>query len=313
MSVPHPDFRVAAVVVTFNRPVLLKRCIESLLDQTHALTEIIVVDNAGIEDNKDDIVGLSGNINYIKLVHNVGGAGGFHFGLREAFKTSADAVILMDDDGFPERSAIEQLVVVMTTRELGVVNCLVLDEDARDELCFEMPYAGEVINDLPAARRLSVDGILENRVGAFNGTMISRSTFEKVGNIKAECFIWGDETEYVMRARRMGVEMATVVGAHQFHPRARGDLVQLKPFAPVRIPPQQRSHYFYRNLGFIRFHYMSFSSFLKGGVSYFITLTLKVGIGEALKCTMYYIDGALDTYRLTPSRSTLLAKIPDSN
>ena len=311
MQAPSSTLRVAAVVVTFDRPKLLKRCIEALLNQTYPIQEIIVIDNAGSDDVCKSIEALGDNIKYLKLAHNVGGAGGFYLGLREAFNGEVDAVVLMDDDGHSDANAVGMLAFHTSVHGTDIVNCLVLDEESPQELAFEMPYADDIIYDLSAAQRHSIDGVLDDRVGAFNGTMISRKAFEMVGNVKAECFIWGDETEYVLRARRKGLRMTTVVGAHHFHPRARGELIQLKPFSSVRIPPMQRSHYFYRNLGFIRFRYMSFPAFLKGGVSYFVTLTAKVGLWEAFKFCLYYIDGASDTYALSPSRRELMEKLPN--
>ncbi len=39
------DILVSVVIPTYNRPVYLKRCIDSVVDQTHRNLEIIVVDD----------------------------------------------------------------------------------------------------------------------------------------------------------------------------------------------------------------------------------------------------------------------------
>ena len=38
--------KVICIVVTFNRKEMLKRCIDSLLDQTKKIDKILIVDNA---------------------------------------------------------------------------------------------------------------------------------------------------------------------------------------------------------------------------------------------------------------------------
>ncbi len=43
---------VAAVVVTYNRKVLLKECLDALLAQTRPLDSIIVVDNASTDGTR---------------------------------------------------------------------------------------------------------------------------------------------------------------------------------------------------------------------------------------------------------------------
>ena len=39
------DILVSVVIPTYNRPVYLKRCVDSVINQTHKNTEIIVVDD----------------------------------------------------------------------------------------------------------------------------------------------------------------------------------------------------------------------------------------------------------------------------
>ena len=50
--------KIAAVVVTYNRLELLKKCIQSLRDQTRRLDEIIVVNNksAAVEGHRDQAI-----------------------------------------------------------------------------------------------------------------------------------------------------------------------------------------------------------------------------------------------------------------
>ncbi|MFH0765533.1 MAG: glycosyltransferase, partial [Calditrichota bacterium] len=57
ISSPHPQhhpqhqhFSVSAVVVTWNSLKDIDRCLDSLLNQTHPLKRIIVVDNASSDD-----------------------------------------------------------------------------------------------------------------------------------------------------------------------------------------------------------------------------------------------------------------------
>ena len=82
------NIKIAAVVVTYNRFVLLQKCIAALRDQTHKLDAIIVVDNASTDftgewlDKQKDLI----------VIHqaNLGGSGGFHRGIKEAFERKFD-------------------------------------------------------------------------------------------------------------------------------------------------------------------------------------------------------------------------------
>jgi len=77
---------VAAVVVTYNRKSLLMRCLLALLRQTRPLQKIIVVDNASTDGTREELAQEGyldeSAIEYVRLEHNTGGAGGFHTGAQ---------------------------------------------------------------------------------------------------------------------------------------------------------------------------------------------------------------------------------------
>ena len=64
---------VSILIPTFNRAMLLKRAVESVLKQDYPNIEIIISDNAS-EDNTTDIVNSfsSEKIKYIKREKNIG-------------------------------------------------------------------------------------------------------------------------------------------------------------------------------------------------------------------------------------------------
>jgi GT2 family glycosyltransferase len=100
---------VWAVVVTYNRRALLEQCLDALRAQTRPPDRILVVDNASTDGTaewvrgQDDVVALL-------LDENVGGAGGFHAGMRLAHAGGADWLWLMDDDTIPRPDALERLL-----------------------------------------------------------------------------------------------------------------------------------------------------------------------------------------------------------
>ena len=92
--------KVSLIIPTFNRSLLLTKCLDSLVNQTYPITdyEIIVVDNNSI-DNTFDIVN-----EYIKKYSNLryfkekkpGLVNARHTGAKNA---SFDYLIFTDDDG----------------------------------------------------------------------------------------------------------------------------------------------------------------------------------------------------------------------
>ena len=101
---------VAAVVVTYNRLPLLQQCLQALDAQTAALAAIWVIDNASTDGTEAAVRGMNlPNLIYRHTGRNLGGAGGFAYGVREAALAGYDALWLMDDDTIPEPEALEKL------------------------------------------------------------------------------------------------------------------------------------------------------------------------------------------------------------
>ena len=104
---------VGTIVVTYNRRNLLKDCIEALLKQNYKKQEILIIDNASTDGTKEYIDNLIDNkkVFYFNTGANLGGAGGFNYGVREALKRNYDYVWLMDDDTIAENNnALKSLV-----------------------------------------------------------------------------------------------------------------------------------------------------------------------------------------------------------
>lgn len=88
--------KVAAVVVTYNRKELLRECLQALLNQTRPLDEIIVVDNASTDGTDQMIPEEFPQITHVRLPENIGGAGGFHEGMKLAYEKGHDWIWVMD-------------------------------------------------------------------------------------------------------------------------------------------------------------------------------------------------------------------------
>ena len=72
----------------------------------------------------------------ITLPENMGGAGGFHEGIKYAFEQGFDYIWLMDDDGVPAADCLDKLLPFAT--ENNYLGPLVLDIKQSNNFCFPM-------------------------------------------------------------------------------------------------------------------------------------------------------------------------------
>ena len=104
--------KVIAVVVTYNRKKLLKEAIEALLNQDHNNCDILVVDNASTDGTKEYIDELLKNtrVHYENTGANLGGAGGFNYGMKRACQMGCDFIWVMDDDCIVHKDTLTELL-----------------------------------------------------------------------------------------------------------------------------------------------------------------------------------------------------------
>lgn len=204
---------VAVVVVTYNRAVLLGRMLTGLAAQTHRPDAVIVVDNASSDGTAPLLADWSARADLPLQVHtsaeNLGGAGGFHLGTRLAMAGGYDRIWLIDDDVVP---APDCLAVLMAADE----DCLmVVREDLSGALVEKAALRFNLSNPLAVRpKTASVDSTYASRAAmpervavenvAFEGFMFRRRVAEEIGLPDPSYFIFYDDVDFALRARRSG-------------------------------------------------------------------------------------------------------------
>ena len=208
---------------------------------------------------------------------------------------------MMDDDGIANKSEIQNLLnayddVKNVYGKDAILNALVVNKDKMDEVSFRWRHGSRLsdkVSELQKSKYL-------DQIHPFNGTLIHRSIIEDIGLIKREMFIWGDEEEYMARAKHAGYGTYTVTNAIHYHPKEKGQKGNIIPFVSkytLLVKPPKMSHYFYRNKGYI---YSTYSEkrpdrikYIVANVVYFIT---HLKIEELVKFVKYFRLGSKNIY-----------------
>ena len=193
--------RIAAVVVTYNRIALLKECISSLQKQSFPC-DILLVNNDSTDDTelwitevlkKDD----TNNIKYRNTGVNLGGAGGFNFGMRWAVEAGYEFVWLMDDDCLPCQDALQELLVAHKRLDgkYGWLSSVALWKDGRECKMNRQKLKKSFYDYM----ELIQYGLVQAEQATFVSLFLQSSIIKKVGLPIKEFFIWGDDIEYTRR------------------------------------------------------------------------------------------------------------------
>ena len=216
---------IAAVVVTYDRPLELRMVVESLLCQTRPPDHVIVMDNGGPVRAAETLADLVDHLTIIHSKINLGGAGGFARGLSAGLGLEADWVWLLDDDAIPELDALQRLLDAIPNlpRNAGALGCTVTEFGkiaVRHRRRFDRQTGWESSLPLSAYEKPAV----EIDACSFVGCLVRAETAHQIAPPSAEFFLAYDDTDYSLRLQDAGWHLWLVpdsVVVHLRTPSAR--------------------------------------------------------------------------------------------
>jgi GT2 family glycosyltransferase len=189
---------------------LLERCVESLLAQSLEAPfelRVLVIDNGcGLVPHLPD----DSRVELIRSAYNRGFSGGHNFGIRRAVASNAEWVLLFNSDAIAEAGCVAELLTTGAAEPAAAfIGPLVLRATADDRIesagqSFDTATGRhrEVGRGQPAA---SV-GTFARRVDAVSGCALFARTavLEAIGLLDEALFIYFEDLEWCLRARRAG-------------------------------------------------------------------------------------------------------------
>lgn len=239
---------VAAVVVTYNRKDLLMECLQALLNLDYDNLKILVVDNASTDGTRESVAkliedGRADNLIYINTGENLGGAGGFNVGVKEAMMLGCDYIWLMDDDCIVHNDSLDALLAFADSKnnKFGFLSSVVRWTD------------GEISSMNVQRKSISrsvVDFELPNqkiKFASFVSLFLNREAVERCGLPIKEFFIWGDDWEYTSRISKQfdNYLVTDSVVTHKSANNVSSDIVS------DSVDRTERYFYAYRNEKFL--------------------------------------------------------------
>ncbi len=245
---------VAVVVVTHNRADLLGRMLDGLVAQTRTPDAVIVVDNASGDHTSQVLARDDLPLTVIRSEENVGGAGGFRIGMQTAYDGGWDRIWLMDDDVVPAPDCLAVLMAV----DPELSDCLMCVREDLDGRLVEKSATRFDLSKPWAVRpktasvettygtREAMPPLVEIEVVAFEGFLVRRRVVDDVGLPDPEFFIFYDDADFALRARKAGFRIWAVRDAV---------LVRQLAFSQQHALDTWKGFYMYRNLFVVHFRH----------------------------------------------------------
>ena len=288
--------KTAAIVVTYNRKELLLQNIEALLKQTvRNQLEIVIIDNASTDGTFEAIKRYvdKGEIIYINTGSNLGGAGGFQYGIRYAAEHDYEFVWVMDDDCIPRENTLEKFYEAdqILKGDYGYLSSKVLWKDGT--ICSMNRQRKTVVqynNDF-------ISKYVPIKMASFVSLFIPVRIVKNIGLPIKEFFIWTDDWEYT---RRISIKYAcylinSSVVVHKSKNNIGANIATEEPERLERFGYLYRNDvYLYRREGIVGFLYEFFrlsSHILR------VILTAKI---NKYKRIQYIFKGTMEGLKFKP-------------
>jgi len=175
--------KLCVVIVTFNNAGMLSDLLNDLRIQSRLPDEVIVVDNASLDQTESVVKINYPAVNYIKLIQNLGSAGGFYEGIKRAAESS-DFIYTLDDDVCLKPDTLSE-----------IVKGFQLLERSSPSRVGAVRSVGE---------RHPVDVPTRLDICSWRGTLFKTSIVREVGLPSTNYFLYGEDLEYSLRLIRTG-------------------------------------------------------------------------------------------------------------
>lgn len=229
-------------LLNFNGKKNTLACLDSLRDikKDNFKLTIVAIDNASEE--KFDL--RSGNIGDIPLViikneKNLGFSGGHNVGIKYCLENGADYVLTLNNDTYVDKNFLEELLKVSENdKKIGILAPKIYfapgfefhkERYLKKELGKVFWYAGGVMdwNNVIGHHR-GVDNIDKGQFDKTEETelatgcciLIKKEVFEKVGMFDDKYFLYYEDADLSIRAKRKGFKIAYVPKSMIWHKNA---------------------------------------------------------------------------------------------
>src|SRR3989344_266970 len=231
--------KLSIIIVHFNTPELLKKCIDSLVEKSLSEEwEIIVVDNGSKILNTNN---TKSNVQLITANKNLGFAKANNIGIA---KSTGEYVLLLNPDTIVSQHAIRRVIDYMDIDvRVGIATCNVqLPNGTIDDACHRgFPTPWNALCHFSGIGSLFPHSILFNGyhmgyrnmdriheldacVGAF--MMIRRSAGEKLKWLDEDYFWYGEDIDFCYRMKKQGMAVVYIPAVSITHVKGASSGIQ---------------------------------------------------------------------------------------
>lgn len=218
------DLKVFVVVVAYKGRQWYDKCFSSLRESTIPV-QTIVVDNASNDGTVEYIQEHYPEIHLIESKVNLGFGKGNNLGLRYAYEHGCDYVFLLNQDAWLEESDVIGKLIALYQKypEYGIISPMHVSPDKQSlNMMLESGstiYTERILSDLYCG---TVKEIYQTNYVNAAAWLLPRKTLSVLGGFDPLIFHYGEDDDYLNRARFHGIKVGLCLDARVVHDHKSG-------------------------------------------------------------------------------------------
>ena len=291
--------KVCIVLVNFNSPRLTIECLKSLDGISYKNYEIIVVDNASVDDSVERLEKLSSSkVHLIKSKENLGFSGGNRLGVEKALSMGATYVLLLNNDTEVDSFFLDELIKYSDANTVTIPKILYFEK--KNFLWYGggkiVPHKGKM-EHLGLGKEDCLDDINAKYCDFATGCccLIHRDIINEIGLFDELFFMYYEDADFCIRLKYAGKKILYVPSSKIWHKVSSSSGGEMSPLSV---------YYMERNrLLLLRKHWRMF--FPLGILYVFFSRVLKYAFFFLKRDRMlkFYLAGTCDFFKCSFGKS----------
>ena len=195
--------KIYVVILNWNGKDDTLACLSSL-KKVKIAHEVVVVDNGSTDDSVNRILASFPDIDLIETKDNLGYAGGNNKGICYALENGADFIFILNNDTIVEGNILEAFLQRATPIQGGSIRLInhpkVLDHLGGNWNCEKGKF--DLVGQKSCISKWSRPITLDYVCGA--ALFIRADVFRKIGLFEPRFFLFWEESDFCMRAKKKG-------------------------------------------------------------------------------------------------------------
>jgi GT2 family glycosyltransferase len=209
--------KIFVIVLNFNGKNTLAACLSSIYQSDYLNFEVVVVDNDSRDGSLEQARESFSRAHFIKNSVNMGFSRGNNVGIRLALEKFADYVFILNNDTLIEKTTLSSLANTLEAfPSAGIASPVIFTADSK-----HIWFAGGLIY----WQKMKTDHLYQEKSDKPYSTeyisgcamFVRKDVFKKIGLFDERFFLYYEDADFSVRAKKAGIDLLMVPSAHIEH------------------------------------------------------------------------------------------------